>query len=58
MFELGTRSVMKVGKSRGITIPSDWLKNMKPVAVKVTLDDENRLILTAIPAESDKQTKE
>ena len=54
MFSFGQRSVIKQGGSFLISLPMQWVKSMNAEMknVKLEMDNEQRIIITSIPAES------
>ena len=54
MFSFGQRAVIKQGGSHLISLPMTWVKSTNPEMKNVNLemDNEQRIIITSVPAES------
>jgi antitoxin component of MazEF toxin-antitoxin module len=54
MFSFGQRAVIKQGGSHLISLPMTWVKSTNPEMKNVNLemDNEERIIITSVPAES------
>lgn len=52
MINFGKRSIFRQGGSWLISLPIQWVKTMKPENVSIEMDNEQRIIITSVPAES------